>query len=302
MSDETLIILHLLKTGGTAIRNYIDGAIPLENRISWLGDEAEAESQIQRLSDMSAEQRARIKVVFGHFAGKFRPHFPGAKNVTVVREPLARLVSQYVYERHNAEELGIAPEDRRLLGEVSMPEFCDSILRMGRKATGGNFNLQARTIGDYLGVAPDSVRERDIPGFIEQFDIIGLQEHFALFIFLLYGYHGYPLNPVPVVYSFSDYGRNYFPQWFVAECRKYGHIDFRLYELAKAKFDNDVNRLFGKSVDIASKWENYRRATSEMLEHQIMEKYGRLPAERKQKAMKPLTVDSQDILSESDSK
>jgi hypothetical protein len=282
-SGETHIFLHLLKTGGNALRHYFSSSMPMENMAIWLGDEAEAVAQTKRIRKMSAAEQDRVKVVFGHFAGKLRPYFPDSKNFTVIREPFARLISQYIYERRNAEALDIDPKTRPILGEVSMPELCKSILDMGLKGQGGNFNLQARTIAHYFGEDPDSVKERDLPAFIEEFDIIGLQEHFAMFLFLLHGFHKYPLKPVPLVYSFSDNVSGYFPKWLMSECRKYGHVDFRLYELAKEKFDKDVNRLFGASVEIASKWEAYRRETSETLEHQIMEKHSRFLADKRER-------------------
>ncbi len=75
---QVLLIHHVQKTAGTAFIHYLEAAFPPEHIIARLGNSQEASIQIERVNAMTAEEREKIKVIFGHSAHEIRPYFSGA--------------------------------------------------------------------------------------------------------------------------------------------------------------------------------------------------------------------------------
>ncbi len=117
-----LIFLHLPKTGGTSIHNQLVAAVPRERIFPW------------RFSHEAQQHAARApdyQVFSGHFRASDFADLPGeVLRFTILREPVARLLSFYhfcrrhsreVVERHQLIQPRIARE-RGLLGFLRAPE------------------------------------------------------------------------------------------------------------------------------------------------------------------------------------
>ncbi|MEP7305227.1 MAG: hypothetical protein ABJA98_06890 [Acidobacteriota bacterium] len=93
-----LIFEHLSKTAGTTFHSsYLPAAFAPERRLVLRGSPDENAADQARAVEMSADAHRQPAVIAGHFAGKLREHFPGARFITLVREPVARAVSAYLH-------------------------------------------------------------------------------------------------------------------------------------------------------------------------------------------------------------
>lgn len=70
-------------------------------------------------------------------AGRIKGLFPNFAFATIVRDPFSRAISQYFYERCEADALGIEKSKRPIPGEVTAPEFWDTFLRWGSAKLAG---------------------------------------------------------------------------------------------------------------------------------------------------------------------
>lgn len=272
MPADPILFLHILKTAGTAFRNYLEQVLPPDERILELGNWAEAETALERLRGMNGVDRARLRVVYGHMAEVFRQDLAGAPYATVIRSPLRRALSQYVYEHFNLENLGLEAGSRPLPGDVPSSEFWDLFLCWGTSYEAGNFNLQARTIAGFLGLDPKEITDKDIPGLVDRFAIIGVQDHFALFVFLFCRTYDFPLRPVPVVYSFAQGFEDYVPRWVQEEADRAGSLDAELYRQGRKKFDTMVARLFETDPGAEAAWREYAKETQALMEQEFSRK------------------------------
>jgi hypothetical protein len=267
--SQPIIFLHILKTAGTAFRNYLEQSLAPGEAVLDLGDPGQAEAAKARFDGLSDEEQNRIRIFFGHMADVFCAQYPDAIYATVLRDPLKRALSQYVYEHFNLEGLGLEAGSRPLPGEVPVSEFWDFFLVWGTSYNAGNFNLQTRSVSVFLGRDPAETSLSDIAGMIDRFPVIGVQDHFALFMFLFCRTFGFPLRPMPVVYSFAQGVERYIPQWVSDEVARTGDLDAELYRLGRQKFDRAVARMFAEDPESEPAWEQYQRDTKAVIEQDM---------------------------------
>jgi hypothetical protein len=89
----TMLFLHLPKTGGTSIRHMLEAAYPSDLRAFIY---ASAGIPTNEFASLPADVRAHFRLVFGHYSYGLHESVPGPwRYVTIVREPVARFVSDY---------------------------------------------------------------------------------------------------------------------------------------------------------------------------------------------------------------
>ena len=94
-----LVFDHIPKMAGTTFRrSYLTAALPAAERWILGGGETNARDR-ERFLSLAPAQRDRIRVVAGHEAGSMRPELPNARFITVVRDPIQRVISSYLHAR-----------------------------------------------------------------------------------------------------------------------------------------------------------------------------------------------------------
>ncbi|MGK7890582.1 MAG: sulfotransferase family 2 domain-containing protein [Leptolyngbyaceae cyanobacterium] len=98
--DETLIFLHLMKTGGTSLFRLIRQHYP--DNVVFHYVPKKAGKTLQDLQDLGAEKRNQLKFVHGHTQFGFHQHFTQlSRYITLLREPIDRVVSLYYFTHRN---------------------------------------------------------------------------------------------------------------------------------------------------------------------------------------------------------
>src|SRR5207253_2825369 len=105
---------HLPKTGGTAFRVVLETIFGPKNVSPWVSGRSEA---------WAAQRYADYRVITGHFHSPIPGH--GTANdrarITILREPIERLVSEYYYYRNDVgrvewNKLAVLAKDHDLFG------------------------------------------------------------------------------------------------------------------------------------------------------------------------------------------
>jgi hypothetical protein len=118
--DWTLIFMHLPKTAGSSFRDALGPLYPSVERIYLYHPEGlKGAIEPEGFPDVPVERRARLRFVAGHMRYGLHEHVPRpSRYVTIVREPVDRVVSLYHHYRRVAALGGATPaaaEGRRIL-------------------------------------------------------------------------------------------------------------------------------------------------------------------------------------------
>ena len=99
-----IVSCHVSKTGGKTFRKLLraqfgDGLhVDYGDRVGWTGPEADEWRRARGVpaAIATAHEQGRVRVVHGHFyASKYADAYPEAELVAFVREPVARVISNY---------------------------------------------------------------------------------------------------------------------------------------------------------------------------------------------------------------
>jgi hypothetical protein len=180
-----LIFEHLSKTAGTTFHgSYLPAAFPAAQRLVLRGSPDENAADLERAAALSGDASRQPAIIAGHFAGRLRGHFPSARFITLVREPVARAVSAYLHRvwdpAWNAAYGAFDP------AVVKLVDFVESE-RLGEPYRNG----QARVLlgPDFHELDDDAIRLR----LAGRYATVGHTERFDEFVFSLHASEGLPL-------------------------------------------------------------------------------------------------------------
>jgi Sulfotransferase family len=232
--SRLLVFDHIPKTAGTTFRrSYLPAALPSEERWILGGGETNA-SDRERFLALSLKRRDRVRIVAGHNAEMLRPYLPGARFITVVRDPVERAISSYLHARFHEGGEKLWPDVRDQ--NMSLSQFADRHILP---------NGQSRIL---LG---EDYERLDDAGITQRLDarylLVGYTEAFDEFVFMLHMIEGLPL---------CQYGnrlvraerQSYQPSADdLARVRQANVVDTRLHTLVKAAFQSRIDALTEQS-------------------------------------------------------
>ena len=229
-----LVFEHIPKTAGTTFRrSYLTAALPAGER--WiLGGGETNERDRERFLSLPPAQRDRIRVVAGHEAESMRPHLPGARFITVVRDPVQRAISSYLHARFHEGGDKLWPDVHEQ--GMSLAQFAQKYLPT---------NYQSRIVlgEDYGLLDAGQIRQR----LSDRYSLVGYTEAFDEFVFLLHEIEGLPL---------AAYGNrlvraereSYVPDEADLESIRRSHaIDALLHQIVKEEFQSRIDALSADS-------------------------------------------------------
>src|SRR5256886_2654842 len=181
-TNETLIFLHIPKTGGSTIYKVLERQY---SRAQILRLES---PEIARFKTLSAAERARYRLIEGHLYFGFHRFIPRASTYfTFLRRPVERVLSFYYYAR--------STPDHYLYSQLAN-EHLNLKTLLGRELTSELCNGQTRQLGGDEWEDPQRVVTRAAleraKANLTHFRVVGLLEEFDASLLLLrraFGWH-----------------------------------------------------------------------------------------------------------------
>ncbi|MCZ7547078.1 MAG: sulfotransferase family 2 domain-containing protein [Anaerolineae bacterium] len=228
--DAALIFLHVPKTAGVTLNTLID---------RHYSPEAIYQTHIEALDDFFAltdAEKQPIRCLRGHMPFGLHAALPRpATYLTLLREPVARFVSEYTYIRTSPDH---SFHEHLIANDVTLEAYIEI----------GEPNLMTRWLcgfaetGDWLPnpLPADAVAtaQRHLAAY---FSVAGLTERFDEFLLLLRRVHGWRR----ILYTRQNVTRarrphNAIPRATLAAIAQANREDIALYAHAKAQFDAQV--------------------------------------------------------------
>ena len=230
MDREALIFLHIPKTAGTTLNRIIEWQY---NPVSiFTVDPHRIRATVARFKTFSEQRRRRFRVVRGHLIYGIHEFLPqGATYITMLREPVARVLSTYAFILRRP----LHPLHRKLkAGRLGV----EDLVRM----TPHRQNLQCRFIS---GIGPGGIcDERALEVAKENltcaFRVVGLCERFQESLCLMMASFGWK---VPFYTNRKvTKSRPSFEPHVIDMIREYNRLDFDLYDFARRLFEENLRR------------------------------------------------------------
>ena len=172
---DNIIFFHLPKAGGTTLHRIIEKQyLPDQTFTITVINKTELTTQL--FIDLPSEQRNSIRMLKGHMRFGLHKHFDGcAKYITMLREPVDRVVSFYYYVKSN-------PNNRLydvvMKNKMSLKDFVLNV------EAGDVNNGQTRMLAGF-GVPEDKLLETAMSHLKNHFAVVGITEKFDKSLLLM---------------------------------------------------------------------------------------------------------------------
>ncbi len=225
-----LIFLHIPKTAGTTLNRIIDWQYsPLA---IFTIDPHRIRATAERLKRLPEKRRRRLRVVRGHLSYGIHECLPqGATYVTMLREPVARVLSAYYFVLRRP----LNPLRRKLKKERLGIEDC---LRLFPDRQ----NSQCRFIAGVDGLATGDERLLDIAkeNLTRSFSVVGISERFEESLMLMASTFDWKV-PFYENYKVAK-TRPQIEPGTVEMIREHNRLDLELYDFGKHLFEENLAR------------------------------------------------------------
>jgi hypothetical protein len=229
MDHQALIFLHIPKTAGTTLNRIIEWQYsPLS---IFTIDPHGIRATPERFKTLSEQRRRQLRVVRGHMVYGIHEFLPqGATYITMLRDPVARMLSAYSFILRRP----LNPMHRKLKRE-----------RLGVEAfirlTPNRQNLQCRILAGVKDVTCDQ-RVLDIAkeNIAKSFSVVGLCERFEESLMLIAKTFGWEI-PYYENRKVSKVRLALEPS-MVNMIQEHNRLDMELYEFARKRFEDTLDK------------------------------------------------------------
>jgi hypothetical protein len=227
---EALIFLHIPKTAGTTLNRIIEWQY---NPVSiFTVDPHRIRATVARFKKVSEQRRRRFRVVRGHLLYGIHEFLPqGATYITMLREPVARVLSTYAFILRRP----LHPLHRKLkAGRLGV----EDLIQM----TPHRQNLQCRFISG-IGIGPncdERVLEVAKENLAREFRVVGLCERFQESLCLMIAAFGWKV-PFYTNRKVTKSRPSIEPNG-IDMIREYNRFDLDLYDFASRLFEENLRR------------------------------------------------------------
>jgi hypothetical protein len=229
MDHEALIFLHIPKAAGTTLNRIIEWQYsPLS---IFTIDPHRIRATVERLKTLSEQRRRQLRVVRGHMFYGIHEFLPqGATYITMLRDPVARLLSAYSFILRRP----LNPMHRKLKhGRVGVEAFI--------RLTPNRQNLQCRMLAGVKDVTCDQwVLDMAKENIMKSFSVVGLCERFEESLILMANAFGWEI-PYYENRKVSKIRPVLEPN-VVNMIQEYNRFDMELYEFARKHFEDILHK------------------------------------------------------------
>jgi hypothetical protein len=224
-----LVFLHVPKTGGQTIESLLSWNFPESERmhLDILDSRVDA-----AMCSIPHERRSSVRLLWGHVPYGVHRYLPQrCEYITMLREPIARVVSAYKYilrTRHHVLHDRVATEG------ILFEEYLETGMDEGQTENSQTRQLSGRQFGPLDRAALGEAKHN-----LEAFSVVGLTERFEETFVLLRRTLGlripfYITRNVSPPYEVSDRA--------VQLVRERNELDFELYRFARELFVTQLSR------------------------------------------------------------
>ena len=230
MDREALIFLHIPKTAGTTLNRIIEWQY--SPFAIFTLDPHRIRATAERFKRLPEGRRRRLRVVRGHLFYGIHEFLPqGATYITILRDPVARLLSSYYFVLRRP----LNPLHRKLKGERLGVEDC---LRLFPDRN----NTQCRFIAGVKDTAIGDERLLEIAkeNLTKSFSVVGLCERFEESLILISKTFGWGVG----FYENQKVAKsrpNVEPK-LADLIREHNRLDVELYEFGKKLFEQNLRK------------------------------------------------------------
>lgn len=177
MNDNPVLFLyHIPKTGGTSLREALSANLGFNEgfiHVGPYGDRVRQERNLKSLDRYHPDELARIRVISGHYLSfRHERYFPDRTilRAILLREPAARILSQYNHAMRNRAKLGEKPVEFREWYERLAVSAFDWPALSGRKLTLSDKKFAISSVGhNYMSkFILDAMGDTDYPELMEE--------------------------------------------------------------------------------------------------------------------------------------
>jgi hypothetical protein len=230
MDREALIFLHIPKTAGTTLNRIIEWQY--SPFAIFTMDPYRIRATAERLKRLPEERRRRLRVVRGHLLYGIHEFLPqGATYVTMLREPVARVLSAYYFVLRRP----LHPLHRKLKRERLRVEDCLRLFPYRQ-------NTQCRFIAGVEDAATGDERLLDIAkeNLTKSFSVVGISERFEESLMLMAKTFDWEI-PSYENCKVSKTRPQIDPS-AVEMIRDHNRLDLELYEFGKGLFEESLQK------------------------------------------------------------
>ena len=229
---KKILFDHLPKCGGATLTRYLCAHYP--RRKTFLTDGSDPFSSVAAFKRMSQAQRYRYDLVLGHLAHELLEYAdPACLKVTVLRDPIERILSHYFYaERSPGHYL-----HAKIVGQGMSLEAYVTENPGGELQNWYTSHFSGIAVADMEGSSEEAlIKATDV--LLKRYDIVGFLDEFASFIETLRSRAGlrYVCCDERVNVTRDRPAYDDIPQATIDAISAKNALDIALYERAKNKY------------------------------------------------------------------
>jgi Galactose-3-O-sulfotransferase len=234
--DRCVVFVHLPRTGGTTVERVLGrkyGSRVIHVETLW--------QPLASVGDMPHDERAAARVVAGHVHYGVHEHIPSECDyVTMLRDPVARVVSMYRFIRGNPKHW---LHDELVRSGMGLREFAETAADPG--VDNGQTRLVAGVGSGELALPPSELGAEDLEAakrHLRSFLVVGLTERFDESFILLRRALGWRLPMYMSVNAAGESTPAPADDDAIAAIRQRNRLDLELYEFASELFAAAIAR------------------------------------------------------------